>query len=415
VIDRIAPRFSRYEPLRHAAGLMLGMLAGLDRKNCWTIAEHRGDLTPDGLQHLLARARWDADAVRDDLRDYVVGAFGDQQAVLVVDETGDVKKGTATVGVQRQYSGTAGRIENSQVAVFVTYAAPRGHALIDRALYLPKSWCDDPDRCDGAGISCGQRVFATKPALARELIERAVHAQVPAGWVTADEVYGADPALRAAIRSHQLGYVLAVSANRRVPTAAGPIRVDHIPGILPRRAWQQHSAGPGSKGPRLYSWAWIALSPEDDAHPGCHHLLIRRNDRTGELAYLRCYSPHPVTLGTLVGVAGQRWRIEESFQAAKDLTGLDQHQVRRWTSWHRWTTLAMLAHAFLAVAAADERDRIPAPDGLIMLTVNEFRRLFDALLLGARRTLGRLLHWSTWRRRHQHRARECHYQRRQPQ
>ena len=188
VIDRIAPRFSRYEPLRHAAGLMLGMLSSLDRKNCWTIAEHRGDLSPDGLQHLLARARWDADAVRDDLRDYVVEAFGDQQAVLVVDETGDVKKGAATVGVQRQYSGTAGRIENSQVAVFVTYAAPRGHALIDRALYLPKSWCDDPDRCDGAGIPHGQRVFATKPALARELIERAVHAQVPAGWVTADEV-----------------------------------------------------------------------------------------------------------------------------------------------------------------------------------------------------------------------------------
>jgi SRSO17 transposase len=412
VIDRIAPRFRRYEPLRHAAGLMLGMLSSLDRKNCWTIAEHRGDLTPDGLQHLLARARWDADAVRDDLRDYVVEAFGDQRAVLVVDETGDVKKGTATVGVQRQYSGTAGRVENSQVAVFLTYAAPRGHALMDRALYLPKSWCDDPDRCDAAGIPSGERVFATKPALARELIERAVHAQVPAGWVTADEVYGADPALRAAIRAHGLGYVLAVSANRRVPTAAGPIRVDQIPTILPRRAWQQHSAGAGSKGQRLYSWAWIELLPEDDTDTGCHHLLIRRNDRTGELAYLRCYSPGPVTLRALVRVAGQRWRIEESFQAAKDLTGLDQHQVRRWTSWQRWTTLAMLAHAFLAVATADERDRSPTPDGLIMLTVSEFRRLFDALLLGAHRTLARLLHWSSWRRRHQHRARQSHYRRR---
>ena len=175
------------------------------------------------------------------------------------------------------------------------------------------------------------------------------------------------------------------------------------------------SGSSGSHGERIYSWAWIALQPEDHADIGHHHLLIRRNDRTGELAYLRCYSPHPVTLRALVGVAGQRWRIEESFQAAKDLTGLDQHQVRRWTSWHRWTTLAMLAHAFLAVAAADERDRTPAPDGLIMLTVNEFRHLFDALLLGARRTLARLLHWSTWRRRHQHRARQCHYQHRQPQ
>ena len=156
--------------------------------------------------------------------------------------------------------------------------------------------------------------------------------------MAADEVYGADPALRAAIRSHGLGYVLAISANRRVPTAAGPIRVDQIPALLPRRAWQKHSAGPGSKGQRLYSWAWIALSPEDDADPGCHYLLIRRNDHTGELAYLRCYSPRAVTLRALVRIAGQRWRIEESFQAAKDLTGLDQHQVRRWTSWHRWTT-----------------------------------------------------------------------------
>jgi SRSO17 transposase len=152
VIDRIAPRFRRYEPLRHAAELMSGMVSGLDRKNCWTIAEHRGAATPDGLQHLLARASWDADAVRDDLRDYVIDAFGDRGAILVVDETGDTKKGIHSVGVQRQYSGTAGRIENSQVAVHLTYAAPRGHALIDRALYLPKSWTEDAVRCADAGI-----------------------------------------------------------------------------------------------------------------------------------------------------------------------------------------------------------------------------------------------------------------------
>ena len=375
LIDRIGPRFSRYEPLRHAAGLMLGMVSGLDRKNCWTIAEHRGDRSPDGLQHLLSRAKWDAEAVRDDLRDYVVDAFGDPGAVLVVDETGDVKKGTATVGVQRQYSGTAGRIENAQVAVYLTYAAPRGHALIDRA----------------------------------------VAADVPAAWVAGDEVYGADPTLRAAIRGHGLGYVLAVSANRRVPTEAGPIRVDALPAMLPARAWQKHSAGAGNHGHRLYSWAWIALLPEDDTDTGQHHLLIRRNDRTGELAYLRCYTPHPVPLRTLVVVAGQRWRIEESFQAAKGLTGLDQHQVRRWVSWHRWTTLAMLAHAFLAVATAAERDTQPTPTGLITLTVNEFRRLFDALLLAAKRTLATLLAWSTWRRKHQHRARQSHYRRRENQ
>ena len=412
MIDRIAPRFTRYEPLRHAGALMAGMVSGLDRKNCWTISEHRGADTPDGLQHLLSRAKWDAEAVRDDLRNYVIDAFGDPGAVLILDETGDLKKGVHSVGVQRQYTGTAGRIENAQVAVYLTYAGPRGHAFIDRALYLPKSWAQDPGRCDHAGIPTNSRGFATKPTLARELLARAVAAKVPAAWVTGDEVYGADPKLRTAIVGHGLGYVLAVAANRRVPTPAGPIRVDHLPAQLPPWAWQKHSAGAGSHGHRYYSWAWIALDAEDSTDTGWHHLLIRRNDATGELAYLRCYSPHPAPLRTLVRVAGQRWRIEESFQAAKGLVGLDQHQVRRWTSWHRWTTLAMLAHAFLAVAAATERDAQPAPAGLIALTVNEFRRLFDALLLATHRTVASLLAWSRWRRQHQHRARQSHYQRR---
>jgi SRSO17 transposase len=415
MLDRIAPRFARYEPLRHAGALMAGMVSGLDRKNCWTIAEHRGAGTPDGLQHLLARAIWDADAVRDDLRDYVIDAFGDPGAILVVDETGDVKKGTQSVGVQRQYSGTAGRIENSQVAVYLTYAARRGHALIDRALYLPKSWTEVPQRCIDAGIPNEHRGFATKPTLARALIDRAVEAKVPAGWVAGDEVYGADPRLRSAVRGHGLGYVLAIAANRRVPTHAGPIRVDALPAVIPKYAWQKHSAGAGAHGPRLYSWAWFRLLPEDDGDPGVHHLLIRRNDTTGEHAYLRCYSPRTVPLRTLVAVAGQRWRIEESFQAAKGLVGLDQHQVRRWHSWHRWTTLAMLAHAFLAVACATERDSHPAPPGLIALTVNEFRRLFDALLLTTNHTIATLLAWSRWRRRHQYRARQSHYRRRENQ
>ena len=414
VIDRIAPRFARYEPVRHAAGLMLGMLSGLDRKNCWTIAEHRGDVTPDGLQHLLSRACWDADAVRDDLRGYVIDAFADPGAVLIVDETGDLKKGSGSVGVQRQYTGTAGRIENAQVAVFLTYAAARGHALIDRALYLPRSWTEDPDRCAAAGIPATAE-FATKPALAAAMITHAVQAGVPAAWVAGDEVYGADPTLRASVRGHGLGYVLQIAANRRVPTHAGPKRVDELASSMPAHAWQTYSAGAGSKGPRYYAWAWIRLLAEGDNNAGEHHLLIRRNDTTGELAYLRCYSPHPVPLSTLVWVAGQRWRIEESFQAAKGLTGLDQHQVRRWTSWHRWTTLAMLAHAFLAVATAIERDHAPAPTGLIELTINEFRRLFDALLLGAKHSIDTLLAWSQWRRRHQARARQCHYRRREYQ
>ena len=423
VLDRIESRFARYEPLRHAAGLMLGMLSGLERKNCWTIAEHRGELTPTGMQHLLSRARWDADLVRDDLRGYVTDAFGDEQAVLVVDETGDLKKGTQSVGVQRQYTGTAGRIENAQVAVFLTYAARRGHALIDRALYLPASWVQDRVRCRQAGVPDGVG-FATKPALAADMITRAVRAGAPAAWVAGDEVYGADPHLRATIRRLGLGYVMQVASNRRMPTPIGPRRVDELAANLPDTAWERRSAGAGSKGPRYYSWAWLALDPESDidigdadtgeiSPAGEHHLLIRRNDETGELAYHRAWTPGPTTMPTLVRVAGQRWRVEENFQTAKGLTGLDQHQVRRWTSWHRWTTLAMLAHAFLAVATSIERQHAPTPAGLIELTVNEFRRLFDALLLASRHSLATLLAWSTWRRRHQATARQCHYRRRQ--
>ena len=219
------------------------------------------------VQHLLARASWDANAVRNDLRDYVVDAFGDRDAILVVDETGDVKKGTHSVGVQRQYSGTAGRIENSQVAVYLTYAAPRGHALIDRALYLPKSWTDDPNRCNDAGIPEDKRGFATKPALAITLIDRAVAAKVPAGWVAGDEVYGADPRLRAAVRGHRLGYVLAVAANRRVPTHAGPIRVDALPALIPAHAWQTHSAGAGAHGPRCTPGPGFACWPKTTPTP----------------------------------------------------------------------------------------------------------------------------------------------------
>ena len=231
-----------------------------------------------------------------------------------------------------------------------------------------------------------------------------------------DEVYGADPGLRAAIRDHGLGYVLAVSANRRMPTAAGPIRVDQLPAHAARTGLAETlRRGRQPRPPHLLLGAGSTLLPEDATDTGRHHLLIRRNDRTGELAYLRCYSPRPVTAAHPGAVAGQRWRIEESFQAAKGLTGLDQHQVRRWTSWHRWTTLAMLAHAFLAVATATERDHLPATTGLISLTVNEFRRLFDALLLAARHTITTLLRWSAWRRRHQHRARESHYRRREHQ
>jgi len=410
-MGRIAGRFGRVEPRRRARAFVLGLLAGLRRKNCWTLAEHAGDAAPDGMQHLLAGAVWDADAVRDDVRGYVVEQLGDPAAALVVDETGDVKKGRSSAGVQRQYTGTAGRVENCQVAVFLSYAAPAGHALIDRELYLPKSWMADEARCAAAGIPEG-RGFATKPKLARVMIARALDAGTPAAWVTGDEVYGADPGLRADLEGRQTGYVLAVAASHPVITAAGPCQVRKIAARLPRRAWQCYSAGQGAKGHRFYDWAWLAIDPGRPSH---RHLLIRRNRHTRELAFYRCYSPRHVPLLVLVKIAGIRWTTEENFQAGKGLTGLDEHQVRRWDSWYRWTTLAMLALAFLSIVAAIEHAS-PPPDDQIPLTRNEIAALFSTLIIEPARDTRHRLQWSTCRRRRQHRAKTCHYQRqaRQP-
>jgi SRSO17 transposase len=410
-MGRIAGRFGRVEPRRRARALVLGLLSGLRRKNCWTIAELAGDATPDGMQHLLAAARWDADAVRDDVRAYVVEHLGGPDAVLVVDETGDVKKGRASAGVQRQYSGTAGRVENCQVAVFLSHATPAGHALIDRELYLPRSWAADPARCAAAGIPAGT-VFATKPKLARRMIARALDAGAPAAWVTGDEVYGADPGLRADLEARQTGYVLAVAVSHQVTTAAGPCQARKIAAGLPRQAWQRYSAGAGAKGHRFYDWAWLAIDPD---RPGHRHLLIRRNRHTGELAFYRCYSPRHVPLPALVKIAGIRWTTEENFQASKELTGLDEHQVRRWGSWYRWTTLAMLALAFLSIVAAAEHTS-PPPEDQIPLTRNEIAALFSTLIIKPVASTRHRLQWSTWRRRHQHRAKTSHYQRqaRQP-
>jgi SRSO17 transposase len=407
LMGRVAGRFGRVEPRRRARAFVLGLLADLPRKNCWSIAEHAGDSSPGGMQHLLGRACWDADGVRDDLRDYVAEHLGDEGAVLVVDETGDLKKGTATAGVQRQYTGTAGRTENAQVAVYLAYAAPGGHALIDRELYLPRSWTSDPGRCREAGIPEGT-VFATKPALARRMLARALDASVPASWVAGDEVYGTDPGLRADLQARGTGYVLAVACRHRFTTGLRTSRADDLARRLPRPAWQRYSAGAGAKGHRYYHWAWVSTDP---GQPGHHWLLIRRNRTTRELAYYRCYSPRHVPLPALVKVAGCRWAIEENFQSGKGLAGLDDHQVRTWTSWHRWVTLAMLACAFLTIAAATEHTRQPAPTGQIPLTRNEIARLFTTLIIQPARNPRHLLHWSQWRRRHQHRAKTCHYQR----
>jgi SRSO17 transposase len=411
LLDRIAGRFARVEPRRRASAFVRGLLADLPRKNCWTISEHAGDPSPDGMQHLLSQAVWDADAVRDDVRDYVIDHLADPEAVLVIDETGDLKKGTATVGVQRQYTGTAGKIDNAQVAVYLVYAAPAGHAVIDRELYLPKGWTADADRRAGAGVP-EQVAFATKPELARVMLERAGAAHVPAGWVTADEVYGGNPRLRSWLETQQMPYVLAVRCTEPLLPASGPpTSAARVAEQVSPPCWLRISAGQGAKGRRWYAWSRVTLSSAGAPQGWERWLLVRRSLRTGELAYYLCAGPAGTPLVALVRVAGCRWRVEEAFQASKGLCGLDQHQVRRWTSWYRWATLAMLAYAFLAVASATERDRHPLPPGVIALTCSEIQHLFAALVLRPVSDWRHRLRWSWWRRRHQARARACHYQR----
>ena len=265
-MTRTGGRFRRVEPRRRARAFVLGLLAELPRKNCWTIAEHPATPRRAGCSTCWRARKWDADGVRDDVRGYVIEYLGNPGAVLVIDETRDVKKGTATAGVQRQYTGTAGRIENAQVAVYLGYAAPRGHALIDRELYLPKSWTDDRDRCAGAGIPATV-TFATKLQLARRMIERAAGAAVPFAWVAGDEVYGDNGPLRTWLETRRIAYVLAVACDHRFPAGAGhTIRADQLAARLPRKAWQRLSAGTGAKGHRWYDWAWVTINDPGPGH-----------------------------------------------------------------------------------------------------------------------------------------------------
>jgi len=314
------------------------------------------------MQRLLNDAVWQADAVRDDLRGYVAEHLGEPDGVLIVDETGFLKKGSKSAGVQGQYSGTAGRVENCQLGVFLAYASSRGRALVDRALYLPQQWCADPDRRSEAGIDPAVR-FATKPALALAMIEQALDAGMPASWVTADEAYGQDSKFRLGLQKRQVGYVLAVPRSQKVPTEGGAARADALAAAAPELAWKRRSCGDGAKGPRLYDWA-VASLPDTGtaAHGFARWLLIRRSiSNPAELAYYLCYGPIDTSDEQLIRVAGTRWAIEECFQTAKGQVGLDEYQVRGYRPWYRHITLAMCAHAFLAVTAAAAAEK-GAPD-----------------------------------------------------
>ena len=347
----VAGRFAQADSRRRARMYLLGLLSGAERKNAWTISEQAGELSPDGMQRLLNFYHWDADAVRDDLRSYVLGHLADPAGVVVADETGFVKKGSKSAGVQRQYSGTAGRIENCQLGVFLTYVSPRGRALIDRELYLPTSWTDDPERCAEAGIDADV-AFATKPELAKRMLARLLEADQRPAWFTADEAYGDNPGLRSWLEQQDIPYVMAISCDQRLSTPTGRVRADELAALAPTRGWQRLSAGAGSKGQRLYDWLLINPGADD------RQLLVRRSiSKPTELAYYIVHSSTPVPVAELVRVAGSRWGIEETFQFSKNETGLDHYQVRKYHAWYRHITLSMLAAAFLAVTAYTERVR----------------------------------------------------------
>ncbi|NES17330.1 IS701 family transposase [Micromonospora sp. PPF5-17] len=357
---RVGVRFRRSEPRRRARQYLCGLVSGLGRKNGWTLAEQAGEVSPDGMQRLLRWADWDVDAVRDDVRDYVVEYLGDPAGVLIVDDTGFLKKGVRSAGVQRQYSGTAGRTENCQVGVFLAYRSAKGHALIDRQLYLPASWTDDRDRCRAAGIP-DEVGFATKVQMARTMLARALEAGVPVGWVTMDEAYGQSKSLRVWLEHRDVAYVVATRRNDdMITTAMGTARADQLVAALPARAWCRLSAGAGAHGPREY---WRARVPVRICwRPGRGHwLLARRSITTGEIAYYVCYGPRRTRLIDLARVAGARWAIEECFQQAKNEAGLDEYQVRDWRAWYAHITLAMAAHAWLSAARSLAAKGEPAP------------------------------------------------------
>jgi SRSO17 transposase len=348
--DLIGRRFPRSEPRQRALTYLKGLLSPLERKNSWQLAQQAGDATPFATQHLLGRAQWDADAVRDDLQTYVIDHLADPDAVLILDETGFLKKGDKSAGVARQYSGTAGRIENCQIGVFLAYAGAKGRTFVDRQLYLPKAWTQDARRCQAAGIP-EEVKFATKLQLGRRMLERAFAAGIKAKWVAGDSVYGNDWQLRSWLQERRQAYVLGVSEQYRLWTGEQRQWAKQVVAQLPEESWQVESCGSGSKGERLYEWVRLEISHHHDGWQ--RWLLVRRNlSKPQELAYYVVSGPSETRLSEMARVAGRRWAIEESFESAKGEVGLDEYEVRSWQGWYRHITLAMLAHAYLTVMRA---------------------------------------------------------------
>ena len=359
--ERIGPCFARSETRDRVKAYLRGLLSPIERKNGWQLAEEAGLPTPYAMQYLLNRAVWESDEVRDQLQAYVREMPADAEGMLIIDETGFLKKGKKSVGVQRQYSGTAGRIENCQIGVFVTYASQAGQTLVDRELYLPKSWTQDPERCRAADVP-EEVVFATKPELAARMLWRTLEAGLCAKWVTGDTVYGSHRPLRAGLEARKQAYALAVCCQEQVDVQGERKRVDDIADGLEPDQWQRLSAGDGSKGPREFDWARVELSkPEQDGWQ--RWLVVRRSLLSGEkpadLAYVLVFAPNGTTLAEMAQAIGTRWTVEQCFEEGKGEVGLDHYEVRSWQGWYRHITLCMLAHAFLVVLRTQSQTQMP--------------------------------------------------------
>ena len=345
ICARVEPLFYRTDSRAHAVRYLRGLLAPLERKNGWTIAEHAGLHEPKALQRFLNLTPWDSDRLRDLVRDYAMEHFADPRGVLIADPTGFAKKGRKSAGVQRQYSGTLGRIDNCQIGTFLAYANPSGdRVLIDRELYVPEhSWFGDRDRCAEAGIPADLE-FTTRPQQAAAMIGRALEAGVPFAWFVADEEFGQNPGLCAFLEEREIPYVMAIPKNTGLTGPEGDKKtIEETARQVRTHDWQRRACGIGSKGFRVYDWALL-----NTGQPGCQY-MIRRSIDDGELAYYHCHNPRGEGFGELVRAAGMRWPIEESFEAAKGEAGLGNYQVRLYDAWYRHITLAMLALAFLAV------------------------------------------------------------------
>jgi SRSO17 transposase len=361
VLDDLGCRFARRETRTHLRAYLIGLLSPIERKNGWQLAEHAGDATPYAIQHLLDRAKWDADAVCDDLQGYVREHLGHPAGVLVIDETSFLKKGTHSVGVGIQYSGVTGKLENCQVGVFLAYVSPLGQTLYDRALYLPRDWTADPERRTAADIP-GEVRFATKPQLAKELVLRALASGLQVAWVTGDEVYGNDYHLRVALEEREQPYALTVSAKAALWVGWRQRRARDLVAAEPASAWERISCGDGSKGPRLYDWLRIPINHPYEGQ--WQRWLVARRGLTNpedprSIAYFLVFAPAATSLATLAQVIGERWGIECAFEESKGAVGLDQYEVRSWHGWYRHITLAMWAHAFLSITRASTLAPVP--------------------------------------------------------